>query len=182
MCLETPSHRPAPPDMFCLIAPQWWMWTHISSSICVTLSAVDGVWSQWTTWKPCKFPFGKREINCRQLGGLQTRERECLHRAHNGTICSGDSLTDRRVCYDVDKCYSKCFVSKVPSFSHHHRGQVSKTELRGGLEWWWRLWKFWKLVLKPFCIYYCVSKSGAAPHIRLLLCHIQVKTWTNVKQ
>ncbi|XP_026204524.1 properdin [Anabas testudineus] len=78
-------------------------------SICTTSvhCPVDGVWSQWTTWKPCKFPFGKREINCRQLGGLQTRERECLHRAHNGTICSGDSLTDRRVCYDVDKCYMK---------------------------------------------------------------------------
>lgn len=42
-----------------------------------------------------------------KIGGRQSRERHCLHRAHNGSICSGEALTDSRVCYDVDKCYMK---------------------------------------------------------------------------
>ncbi|XP_018516956.1 properdin [Lates calcarifer] len=79
------------------------------TSICTTNihCPVDGVWSEWSPWNQCKFPFGGRDIRCKQLGGIQTRERECLHRAHNGSICSGDGLTDRRVCYDVSNCYLK---------------------------------------------------------------------------
>uniref|UniRef100_A0A3Q3WMH8 Complement factor properdin n=1 Tax=Mola mola TaxID=94237 RepID=A0A3Q3WMH8_MOLML len=68
---------------------------------------VDGMWSEWSSWTPCKFPFGGRVIHCKHLGGSQTRERQCIHRAHNGSICSGDSLTQRRVCYDVNLCYLK---------------------------------------------------------------------------
>lgn len=68
---------------------------------------VDGVWSEWSSWNKCKFPFGERVIRCKQLGGSQTRERQCLHRAHNGSICSGEGLTDRRGCYDVSNCYVK---------------------------------------------------------------------------
>nr|XP_020496660.1 properdin [Labrus bergylta] len=65
---------------------------------------VDGVWSQWSPWKPCIYPFRKKSINCEKAGGSQIRERQCLYQAHNGSICSGTDLTDRRVCYDVDKC------------------------------------------------------------------------------
>lgn len=65
---------------------------------------VDGSWSDWSEWSQCLYPFANKKINCRQIGGSQTRERECLHRAHNGSICSGTKLTDRRVCYDVEGC------------------------------------------------------------------------------
>ncbi|XP_074553123.1 properdin-like [Halichoeres trimaculatus] len=68
---------------------------------------VDGSWSEWSQWNKCSYPFGDRKINCRKIGGSQTRERECLHRAHNGSICSGTSLTERRVCYDVEGCPMK---------------------------------------------------------------------------
>ncbi|XP_026179920.1 properdin-like isoform X2 [Mastacembelus armatus] len=68
---------------------------------------VDGMWSEWSQWNTCKFPFGERNINCKQLGGRQTRQRECLYRAHNGSICTGESLTETRVCYDVNGCYLK---------------------------------------------------------------------------
>ncbi|XP_044187663.1 properdin-like isoform X1 [Thunnus albacares] len=65
---------------------------------------VDGVWSEWSAWSKCRYPFSERDINCKQVGGTQSRERECLHRAHNGTICDDVGLTDRRVCYDVNGC------------------------------------------------------------------------------
>ncbi|XP_070704685.1 properdin-like [Pempheris klunzingeri] len=79
------------------------------TSICETNvhCPVDGVWSEWAPWKQCKYPFGDRIIRCKQLGGIQRRERQCLHRAHNGSICSGDDLTETRVCYDVSSCYVK---------------------------------------------------------------------------
>ncbi|XP_031162820.1 properdin [Sander lucioperca] len=79
------------------------------TSICQTNQhcPVDGMWSQWSPWNPCKYPFGGRDIRCKQIGGRQARERQCLHRAHNGSICSGGALTETRVCYDVDKCYPR---------------------------------------------------------------------------
>ncbi|XP_029014444.1 properdin-like [Betta splendens] len=67
---------------------------------------VNGVWSDWSPWGKCANVF-RKVITCKQLGGSQTRERECLHQAHNGTICPGDYLTESRVCYDVGGCYIK---------------------------------------------------------------------------
>uniref|UniRef100_A0A671W656 Properdin-like n=1 Tax=Sparus aurata TaxID=8175 RepID=A0A671W656_SPAAU len=79
------------------------------TNICTTNvhCPVDGMWSQWSEWNPCTHPYSGKSINCQQIGGKQTRERECLHRAHNGSICSGDALTESRVCYDVNRCYVK---------------------------------------------------------------------------
>ncbi|KAM7387571.1 hypothetical protein PAMA_009948 [Pampus argenteus] len=79
------------------------------TSICKTNvhCPVDGVWSEWTAWSECKYPFSKHDIRCKELGGSQNRERYCLHRAHNGSICSGDNLIQTRVCYDVSGCYVK---------------------------------------------------------------------------
>uniref|UniRef100_UPI0037E7C647 properdin-like n=1 Tax=Semicossyphus pulcher TaxID=241346 RepID=UPI0037E7C647 len=79
------------------------------TSICQTNvhCPVDGVWSGWSTWNQCKYPFGSKNIRCQQLGGSQIRERQCLHRDHNGTMCSEGDLTERRVCYDVSNCYIK---------------------------------------------------------------------------
>lgn len=75
---------------------------------CYTLlCAVDGVWSSWSDWTQCAFPFGARVIRCKQLRGSQKRIRECLHRAHNGSICSGDQLSQTRVCYNVNGCYRR---------------------------------------------------------------------------
>ncbi|KAF7653808.1 hypothetical protein LDENG_00078230 [Lucifuga dentata] len=68
---------------------------------------VDGVWSEWSSWSPCKYPFENRDIRCKHHGGSQIRERRCLYRAHNGSICDGHLLTDRRMCYDVNRCYFK---------------------------------------------------------------------------
>ncbi|KAM8844390.1 properdin-like isoform 3-T3 [Spinachia spinachia] len=78
------------------------------TSICLTNThcPVDGVWSDWSQWEKCKSPFPGRDIQCsKTAGGSQIRERRCLHQAHNGSICSGDSLTQARVCYDVTDCY-----------------------------------------------------------------------------
>ncbi|KAM8844389.1 properdin-like isoform 2-T2 [Spinachia spinachia] len=80
------------------------------TSICLTNThcPVDGVWSDWSQWEKCKSPFPGRDIQCsKTAGGSQIRERRCLHQAHNGSICSGDSLTQARVCYDVTDCYMK---------------------------------------------------------------------------
>lgn len=72
-------------------------------NVCVFL--VDGVWSDWSAWGKCLYPFDEtKSINCEQVGGSQTRNRECLYRDHNGTACSGSKLTDRQVCYDVAGC------------------------------------------------------------------------------
>ncbi|XP_010796115.1 properdin, partial [Notothenia coriiceps] len=79
------------------------------TSVCNTNEhcPVDGLWSQWSQWAPCRDPFRGKDIRCLHIGGSQSRERSCLHRAHNGSICSGEALTETRVCYDVDKCYMK---------------------------------------------------------------------------
>ncbi|XP_008432966.1 properdin [Poecilia reticulata] len=68
---------------------------------------VDGVWGEWTAWSACTYPWGGRDIRCLTTGGKQTRSRSCLHRAHNGSICTDGKLTDTQVCYNVDKCYLK---------------------------------------------------------------------------
>ncbi|XP_034566850.1 properdin-like [Notolabrus celidotus] len=79
------------------------------TSICKTNvhCPVDGVWSEWSEWKQCRYPYGDKDIKCKQIGGSQIREHECLYHAHNGSICSGIELTERRVCYDVTNCYIK---------------------------------------------------------------------------
>ncbi|XP_047427289.1 properdin-like [Mugil cephalus] len=68
---------------------------------------VDGLWSEWSPWSDCISGYDGKTITCKKLGGKQIRERECLHRAHNGTLCAGFRLLDRRVCYDVKGCYIK---------------------------------------------------------------------------
>lgn len=68
--------------------------------------SVDGVWSEWSEWSACKYPDG-RDIRCRKTYGSHSRVRECLHRAHNGSICEGDNLTERRACYYIKDCSSE---------------------------------------------------------------------------
>ncbi|PWA30115.1 hypothetical protein CCH79_00009766 [Gambusia affinis] len=68
---------------------------------------VDGVWSEWSAWSACTSPWGGRDIRCKPIGGKQTRNRKCQHRAHNGSICTDGKLTDTRVCYNVDNCDKK---------------------------------------------------------------------------
>lgn len=76
--------------------------------VCVCVCAVDGMWSAWSEWSPCKSPFDpQRDIHCLQLRGSQKRRRECLHRAHNGTICSGETQSQTQACYDVHRCYCR---------------------------------------------------------------------------
>ncbi|XP_037537865.1 properdin [Nematolebias whitei] len=69
---------------------------------------VHGVWSEWSTWGTCKYPFGDKDIHCKPTGGRQSRERTCLHRAHNGSFCEGNKLLDSQVCYDVNNCREVC--------------------------------------------------------------------------
>ncbi|XP_072219621.1 properdin-like [Leuresthes tenuis] len=68
---------------------------------------VNGVWSEWTDWTECAYPFRSTNIKCKHIGGQQTRERLCLHRDHKGSICSGEEMSDLQVCYHVDNCYIK---------------------------------------------------------------------------
>uniref|UniRef100_A0A8C2ZMR3 Uncharacterized protein n=1 Tax=Cyclopterus lumpus TaxID=8103 RepID=A0A8C2ZMR3_CYCLU len=89
------------------------------TSICQIKShcPVDGQWSEWSQWKECKYPFGDRNIRCKMLGGSQIRDRHCRHRAHNGSMCSGNDLMERRVCYDVTGCYRGCSISDSTLYS-----------------------------------------------------------------
>ncbi|XP_061740312.1 properdin-like [Nerophis ophidion] len=66
---------------------------------------VDGVWSEWSPWQRCKYPFRERDIRCKKIAGSQSREHRCLYRAYNGSICSGTLLSDSRICFDVTSCY-----------------------------------------------------------------------------
>lgn len=70
----------------------------------VCVCAVDGVWSTWSEWSPCKSPFGQRDVRCLEQRGSQKRRRECLHRAHNGAICGGETQSQTQACYDVHRC------------------------------------------------------------------------------
>lgn len=75
----------------------------------ISVFAVNGVWSEWTPWGKCKSPYGdSRDIHCRPTGGKQSRQRTCLHQAHNGSICTGEKLSETQVCYDVDNCRQIC--------------------------------------------------------------------------
>ncbi|XP_038149485.1 properdin-like [Cyprinodon tularosa] len=68
---------------------------------------VNGEWSEWSAWSDCTYAWGGRDIRCLHTGGKQTRNRTCLHQAHNGAICAEGKLTETQVCYNVDKCYLK---------------------------------------------------------------------------
>lgn len=68
---------------------------------------VDGIWSEWTEWQLCTPPW-KQVIRCRpSRAGSQTRERTCLHQAHNGSICRGVGLSQSRLCHDITGCELK---------------------------------------------------------------------------
>ncbi|CAN9506609.1 unnamed protein product [Ophioblennius macclurei] len=64
---------------------------------------VDGFWLEWGKWEECRHPFGKN-ISCKAIYGRQKRERFCHLGEHGGAICSGDQLTDRRNCFNVQGC------------------------------------------------------------------------------
>uniref|UniRef100_A0A8C6UL54 Uncharacterized protein n=1 Tax=Neogobius melanostomus TaxID=47308 RepID=A0A8C6UL54_9GOBI len=78
------------------------------TSVCKSPCPVDGVWSEWSPWEPCQDVYEPDEsINCENLGGTQSRQRYCLHRALGGAACPLEPLSETRVCYDVDGCYVK---------------------------------------------------------------------------
>ncbi|MEQ2178985.1 hypothetical protein GOODEAATRI_019821 [Goodea atripinnis] len=68
---------------------------------------VNGVWAEWSSWTDCNYAWDGKDIKCKTIGGKQTRNRLCQHRAYNGSICTDGKLTETQVCYNVDKCYVK---------------------------------------------------------------------------
>ncbi|CAL8271243.1 unnamed protein product [Lota lota] len=65
---------------------------------------VDGVWSEWSDWTACKGSRGP--ITCRTIRGSQARNRSCLQKDFGGALCPIGALSERRGCYDINKCHS----------------------------------------------------------------------------
>uniref|UniRef100_A0A8C3XMR8 Complement factor properdin n=1 Tax=Chelydra serpentina TaxID=8475 RepID=A0A8C3XMR8_CHESE len=64
---------------------------------------VDGQWTEWGEWSPCRRPGYTGDISCQEIVGQQTRTRSCKGRSPDGKRCEGSTIHIRS-CYNMFRC------------------------------------------------------------------------------
>uniref|UniRef100_A0A673FQJ2 Properdin-like n=1 Tax=Sinocyclocheilus rhinocerous TaxID=307959 RepID=A0A673FQJ2_9TELE len=77
---------------------------------------VNGMWTEWSEWSPCR-PPSTRKMKCNTREGIRRRERDCVDRKHNESVCEGE-IVQHGNCYDISDCDMKGVLSEWSEWSY----------------------------------------------------------------